>query len=91
MLAQLLQEICAEFLLNLPHIAFRGHRGLLIPQLVDFPEKYKFQVQGKYDESNKVYFRQVSLSFPAKYFTLLDLGSGPNLKSEEEKGAVQLS
>ena len=28
--------------------------GLLIPHRVDFPEKYKFQVQGKYDESNKV-------------------------------------
>ena len=28
-----------SFILNLPHIAFRGHRGLLIPQRVDFPRK----------------------------------------------------
>ena len=43
-----------SFILNFPHIASRGHMGLLIPHRVDFPKKYKFQVQEKYDESNKV-------------------------------------
>ena len=69
--------------------------GLLIPHRVDFPEKYKFQVQGKYDESNKV---QASLLiFPMQNISdflgekKIDLGCGPSLKSEEEKAAVQLS
>ena len=32
-----------SFILNFPHIAFRGHMGLLIPQRENFPEKYKLK------------------------------------------------
>ena len=42
-----------SFILDFPHIAFRGHMGLLIPQHVDIPEKYKLQVEVKL-ESDKV-------------------------------------